>query len=103
MLTEAHDACLAAVALDPQFVPALKGLGYLEGARGNIGRVGGERESKIVSLETHGGGRIDATSFRARGLLRFPLPWSIDQSLIPEESRFTAPCRPKEKELVVIT
>ena len=55
LLTEAHDACLAAVALDPQFAPALNGLGYLEGARGNIGRVSGERKSKIVWLEAHGG------------------------------------------------
>lgn len=51
LLTEAHDACLAAVALDPQFVPALTGLGYLEGARGNIRRVGEERKTEIVPLD----------------------------------------------------
>lgn len=51
LLTEARDACLAAIALDPQFVPALNALGYLEGAQGNIGRVGEGRDLIIVSLE----------------------------------------------------
>lgn len=39
LLTEAQDAFLSAVALEPNFVPAFVGLGNIEGARGDIRRV----------------------------------------------------------------